>query len=237
MAKDAKRAKGAKPVGTKKARVVSSQPAPSPRAARAAKAAVHAAFDRDSLFAQRKHALAQAAIGAFNRHGFYATSMDAIAAELGLTKGTLYHYYNSKSDLLYDCLLQSVEDGRGMAEAAAAQGGRGVDKLERFLRLQFQTLAGRTGSSWLLSADLSALSVLQRADIRKKSRSVDAIVQRFIVEGMADGSIVDTEPKIAEFFLIGAMNWLPRWYNPNGRITSDELASIFVKIVLEGLRA
>lgn len=163
--------------------------------------------------------------------------MDTIAAELGVTKGTLYHYYKSKTDVLYDCMLQSVEDGRMMAETAAAGGGHGVDKLERFLRLQFQTLAGSTGSSWLLSADLSALPDSQRADLRKKSRSVDAMVQKFIVEGMGDGSIVDTDPKIAEFFLIGAMNWLPRWYNPNGRISSKELASIFVRIVLDGLRA
>lgn len=236
MAKDTKRAKGAKLVGMKKARVPRSNPTAPSRPARSTKSSVHAAFDRDSLFAQRKQALAQAAIGAFNRHGFYATSMDTIAAELGLTKGTLYHYYRSKTDLLYDCLLQGVEDGRRMAEAAAAEGGRGVDKLERFLRLQFQTLAGSNGSSWLLSADLSALSIAQRADLRKKSRSVDAIVQSFIIEGMSDGSIVSTEPKIAEFFLIGAMNWLPRWYNPNGRISSDELASIFIRIVLDGLR-
>lgn len=216
---------------------VSRSRAAAPKAARTGKSNVHAAFDRDSLFAQRKQALAQAAIGAFNRHGFYATSMDTIAAELGLTKGTMYHYYKSKSDLLYDCLLQGVEDGQRIAEAAAAEGGRGVDKLERFLRLQFQTLAGRTGSSWLLSTDLSALTNPQRADLRKKSRLVDAILQTFIVEGMADGSIVNTEPKIAEFFMIGAMNWLPRWYNPNGRITSEELAAIFIGIVLDGLRA
>jgi len=96
-----------------------------------------------------------------------------------------------------------------MAETAAAGGGRGVEKLERFLRLQFKTLAGSTGSSWL-NPDFSALPDPQKADIRKKSRAVDAMVQQFIAEGVADGSIVATEPKIAEFFLIGALNWLPR---------------------------
>ena len=162
--------------------------------------------------------------------------MDAIAAELGLTKGTLYHYYKSKTDLLFDCLLQGVEDGRAMAERAAVGGGRGAEKLERFLRLQFQTLAGSSGSSWL-NADMSALPEGQRSEISKRSRVVDAMVQKFISDGIADGSVVSTEPKIAEFFLIGALNWLPRWYSPDGRVTSDELASIFVRIVLDGLRS
>jgi len=204
--------------------------------AKATRTSLHEVFNREQLFERRKFALAQAAIRAFNRHGFHATSMDKIAAELGLTKGTLYHYYKSKTDLLYDCWLLGVEDGRHMAETAAAGGGRGVEKLERFLRLQFKTLAGSTGSSWL-NPDFSALPDPQKADIRKKSRAVDAMVQQFIAEGVADGSIVATEPKIAEFFLIGALNWLPRWFSPEGRITSDELATIFIRIVLDGLRA
>lgn len=124
----------------------------------------HAAFDRDDLFERRKHALAQAAIRAFNRYGFHATSMDMIAAELGLTKGTLYHYYKSKTDLLFACLLQAAEEAREMAEEAARGDGLGVEKLERFLRLQFQTLAGSTGSSWL-NTDISALPDAQRSEI------------------------------------------------------------------------
>ena len=60
--------------------------------------------------------------------------------------------------------------------------------------------------------------------------------QKFIADGVADGSLVTAEPKIAEFFLIGALNWLPRWYSPGGRIGSEELATIFIRIVLDGLR-
>ena len=161
--------------------------------------------------------------------------MDKIALTLGLTKGTLYHYYRSKTDLLYDCLLFSVNDARRTAEQAEIVGGLGLEKLERFLRLQFQTLAGSAGSSWLL-ADISALPEDMRADIRRKSRLVDSRVQQFIADGVADGSIVPTAPNIAEFFLIGAMNWFPRWYSPSGPISSDELASIFIRIVLDGLR-
>ena len=88
-----------------------------------------------------------------------------------------------------------------------------------------------------MNTDISALPDGQRSEIRKRSRIVDAMVQKFIAEGIADSSIVSTEPKIAEFFLIGALNWLPRWYSPEGRISSDELASIFVRIVLDGLRS
>jgi AcrR family transcriptional regulator len=203
---------------------------------KSAKASLHPAFDRNDQFEKRRLAMLQTAIRAFNRYGFYSTSMDAIAAELGLTKGTLYHYFASKTELLYECLLQAAEEGRTIAEKAERGGGSGVEKLERFLRLQFRTLAGSSGSSWLMT-DISALSRHQQVEVRKRSRLVDAMVQKFIADGVADGSIEPIEPKIAEFFLMGALNWLPRWYSPEGSMSSDELATIFIRIALGGLRS
>lgn len=206
-----------------------------PESGKPARAPLHPAFDRGEQFEKRKLAMVQTAISAFNRRGFHATSLDEIAAELGLNKATLYHYFKNKADLLYECMLHAVNDGRLIADQAEEGGGTGAEKLERFLRLQFQTLAGRNGSSWLI-ADISALPEAQRSEVRRLSRIVDTKVQKFIADGVDDGSIATTEPKIAEFFLIGALNWLPRWYSPDGRISSDELATIFIRIVLDGLR-
>lgn len=214
------------------------QPDDPPKAARsrASKAALHPAFDRGDQFERRRLAMVQAAVAAFNRQGVHATSMDEIATALGLSKATLYHYYKSKSDLLYDCGLYALEDARRVAQAVEDEGGLGAEKLERFLRRQFHTLAGSQGSSWIV-ADLSALPRAQRAEMRKRSRAVDAMIQKFIADGMSDGSIRTTQPKVAEFFLIGALNWVPRWYSPDGSLSSDELATIFIRIVLDGLRA
>lgn len=197
---------------------------------------LHPAFDRDDQFQKRREALVQIAIHLFNRHGFHATSMEAIATEVGLTKGTLYHYYDSKTDLASDCVLESVADGLRMAQKAHDGGGNGLQKLERYLHLQFETLAGRGGSSWML-ADISVLSEPQQAEARKRSRVVDALVQKMLEEGVADGSMVSVDPKVAEFFLMGALNWLPRWYSPEGSMSSSDLASLFIRMMFDGLRA
>jgi TetR/AcrR family transcriptional regulator len=203
---------------------------------RSSNTTTHPAFDRNDQFEKRRLAMLQIAIGAFNRTGFHATSMEVIAAELGLTKGTLYHYYESKTALLYECVLHSVEDGRVLAVNADAAGGSGLEKLEHYLRAQFQTLAGERGSSWLM-ADISALPAAQQTEVRRASRVVDALVQKFIAEGVADGSVQSTHPKIAEFFLMGALNWLPRWYSPQGSMGSAELTEIFIRMVFDGIRA
>lgn len=206
------------------------------KAAARAKPTMHPAFDRGDQFQKRRHVLLQTAIHLFNRLGYHATSMEAIAAEVGLTKGTLYHYYDSKTDLAYACMLESIADGERMAQQAQSGGGTGLEKLERYLRLQFETLAGQGGSSWLL-ADMSVLNPAQQSEARKRSRGVDQLVQRFLEEGIADGSIVDIDPKVAEFFLMGALNWLPRWYSPEGSMSSQELAALLIRMTFDGLRA
>lgn len=205
-------------------------------AAATPKPARHPAFDRDDQFQKRRQALVQIAIRFFNRRGFHATSMEAIASEVGLTKGTLYHYYESKTDLAYECVLESIADGLRMAEQAHADGGTGLQKLERYLHLQFETLAGRGGSSWMLT-DISVMSEEQQGEARKQSRVVDALVQKMLEEGVADGSIVNVDPKIAEFFLMGALNWLPRWFSPEGAMSSTALAELFIRMMFDGLRA
>jgi TetR/AcrR family transcriptional regulator len=212
--------------------------APKRKRGRPARGAVarHPAFDRDDHYEQRRKAMVQTAIHIFNRHGYHETSMEAIATALGLTKGSLYHYYAGKTALAYDCVLASVDDGLRMAQRAQEGGGSGLARLERYLRLQFETLAGRGGSGWLL-ADISVLEPAQQAEVRRRSRAVDAIVQSFLADGIADGTIVDVDPKVAEFFLMGALNWLPRWFSPEGTLSSSDLAALFIRMMFDGLRA
>jgi AcrR family transcriptional regulator len=205
-----------------------------PRPRRRSSPSRHPAFEPAERYDQRRAAMVEAAVHLFNRSGFYATSTEDIARALGLSKALLYHYFSNKTELLYECYLHSLDSVRAGLEQANVSGRTGRDKLEAYIRWQFDDLAGAKGATWVLS-DVSALTPRQRHTIRKQSRDLDSMLQQFLVDGMTDGSIVATEPKITEFFVIGALNWLPHWYRP-GRLTGKELAEIFLRLTLDGLR-
>jgi TetR/AcrR family transcriptional regulator len=194
----------------------------------------HPAFDLAERHGERRSAMVRTAVHLFNRSGFHATSVEEIARELGLSKALLYHYFADKTELLYECYLYAL-DCTLAAVTQAAKGRTGREKLETYVRLQFETLAGREGAAWVLS-DLSALAPQQRRHVRKQSRAIDQMLQEFLAEGLADGSIVGAEPKITEFFVIGALNWLPRWYRADGTLSGHQLAEIFLRLVIDGLR-
>jgi TetR/AcrR family transcriptional regulator len=195
----------------------------------------HPAFDVAERHDQRRAAMVTTAVNLFNRSGFHATSVEEIARELGLSKALLYHYFADKTELLYECYLYALDCTLAALTEAEKVGHTGREKLETYVRLQFETLAGRDGAAWVLS-DLSALAPQQRRHVRKQSRAMDRRLQGFLAEGLADGTIVGAEPKITEFFVIGALNWLPRWYNAGGTLTGKELSEIFLRLVIDGLR-
>ena len=58
----------------------------------------------------RRSQIRKAAIKLFNRYGFKATSMEKIAREVGIKKGSLYAHISSKNELLYDVFGDAIED-------------------------------------------------------------------------------------------------------------------------------
>jgi TetR/AcrR family transcriptional regulator len=211
------------------------RPRPQPSARRNGARPRHPAFDPAERHDQRRAAMVQTAVHLFNRSGFHATSVEEIARELGLSKALLYHYFVDKTELLYECYLYALDCTLAAVNEAQRIGRSGREKIETYVHAQFKTLAGADGAAWVLS-DLSALEPQQRRHVRKQSRAIDQMLQAFLAEGLADGSIAGAEPKITEFFLIGALNWLPRWYKPGGSLTGQELAEIFLRLTIDGLR-
>lgn len=195
----------------------------------------HPAFSRSRNYENRKQAIIEASIRLFNKHGFHATSISHISKDLGLSNAAVYYYFKDKYDLLYNCYLFAVYNGLGVARKVQQTDGTGLEKLEKYIREQFEALVGSEGTAWIFS-DLAALKPEQREEIVGLSREVDSLVLGFIEQGRKDGSISVSDSRITEFFILGALNWVPRWYRPNLKLGAHELAEIFLELMFEGLR-
>ena len=69
--------------------------------------------------ADKREAVLRAAVRMFNAHGFHATSLDDVAASLGISKPTIYHYLGNKEQVLIECVTRGLEPLRSAAEQAA----------------------------------------------------------------------------------------------------------------------
>ena len=198
--------------------------------------AVSRAFDRADLRERKRRAVVRAAASAFNAAGFANTSMEDVAARLGITKPTLYQYFRSKQEILFECHLLAVQHGEAGLRAAASCGGSGLEKVlayaERFMTGFFDDLGACT-----VLLDVASLREEDRGEIIKRREAVSAGVEACLQSGVADGSVAACDPKLAAFFIFGVVNWMSVWYRPDGQSSPREILDLYSRMLRSGLQA
>jgi AcrR family transcriptional regulator len=184
--------------------------------------------------AEKRDAVLRAAVRMFNARGYHATSLDDVAASLGISKPTIYHYLGNKEQELTECVSRGLEPLRLAAEAAKSEPGSGLERLRRFLLHYARTNMDDFGRCMVRTGD-ELLSPEGAAQIRARKRDIDDALRTLIADGAADGSIAPVDVKMTAFALAGALNWPARWHDPAGPMTPDAIAAALVDVLIGGL--
>jgi AcrR family transcriptional regulator len=179
-----------------------------------------------------------AALRLFREKGYHATSMQDIAAEVGLYKGSLYHYIGGKQDLL----VQVFE--RAMSALLAEVEGIAADTSLR-PSAQMRLIVGAHVAA--VSNNLDALTVYWHewralggdafATVQAQRERYSVLVSEIVGRGVKLGEFNTPDVKLATLGLLGMCNWLCQWYRPEGRLGAAEIAANFADLVLHGLVA
>ncbi len=191
---------------------------------------------RNDQFAAKRAALIRKAARAFSAHGFYNTSLDDIAAELGVTKPALYYYVKNKEEILYACHQISNELGAQAMAYAESVPGNGLDRVVALARRYVELLTGEFGASAVLM-EFDALQPENKKTIVAGRNRFDRRFRTLIAKGVEDGSIRKVDPKLTVFFFMGSVNWMTRWFRPDGAFSGQEMADRFADYLQESIKA
>lgn len=194
------------------------------------------ADEREAERGLKRQALLLAAVRMFNSNGFHATSLDDVAASLGVTKPVIYHYLGNKDQVLFECVRMGLEQLRAAAREARDGSGNGLDKLKLFLNLYAKIILQDFGRCVIRTAD-EALSPSSRIQFRGLKAEIDRDMRDLITAGMEDGSLRPADVRLTAFTLAGALNWPARWHDPEGRTPAEEIAAKMVAILTQGIAA
>jgi AcrR family transcriptional regulator len=180
--------------------------------------------------------LLDVAVAVFNERGYEATSMDELAARLGVTKSAIYHHVPSKVELLRLALDRALDALFAVTEEPGATAGRAIDRLEFVVRGSVRVLAAELPFVTLLLR-LRGNSEVERAALQRR-REFDRIVTRLVTAAEQEGDVrPDVDPAITSRLLFGTVNSLTEWYRPDGDLTPDDLADALVTTTFAGLRS
>jgi AcrR family transcriptional regulator len=177
----------------------------------------------------------RAAAGVFRRRGYHGASVNQIASALDMAPGNLYYYFRNKEDILYVChdyslglILKELKE----VEPSQLSPDRQIHRLiVAFVHLFIDVLHG---TAWTLEVEALSPPLLKKV-IAKRDR-IDKGFRKILGEGMRTGLFARRDPKLAAFVIFGAINWIPRWYDPAGGATSHEIAQAFADYLVAGLQ-
>jgi AcrR family transcriptional regulator len=182
---------------------------------------------------KKREAILRAAIEIINAKGYAAATMHDIAAALDLRDAALYYYYSNKQTLAYHGHQRSLERFEAILTVVEAEGQTGLCKLRRFFRALLDDAV--TNGPQLYFGDSSYLAQDQRKAIEAWTARLSKRLERFLEEGMADGTIAPCEPPLVVQLLVGMLIWLTKWTPDTPGLTNERLLEAIEATVLQGL--
>ncbi len=186
---------------------------------------------------QRRGEIIEAAARLFNRLGYHNTSTAAIADEVSTAKGTVYHYFQAKHEILYEIHRIWIEE---LIERFQENQARTDDVVEIIRHVFLDVLAlidQRPDHVRVFFEFFRELPPDLRAQARARRDLYEALVENTIRRGIDTGAFRAIDPRTQAFALFGMCNWSYQWYRRDGKFDSDEIAEMLFTVFIDGMRA
>ncbi|UOQ94622.1 TetR/AcrR family transcriptional regulator [Halobacillus shinanisalinarum] len=176
-------------------------------------------------------------IGLFDRKGFTETSIQDIVDELEVTKGTFYYYFKSKQELLRDIHLGFIEYLlKHQAVIINDDSKDSRTKLHDAIYMIIHSIKHRKQSARIFFREMRNLGPEYLEQNVEKRDQFRRNLQSLIEEGISKGEFQsDLNSDMITRGILGVTNWSYYWFNPEGDVSDEELASIYLEMILNGI--
>jgi AcrR family transcriptional regulator len=192
---------------------------------------------RQEVRQRPRQEILRAAARLFQQQGYDATSMNDVAAALKLSKGGLYHHFESKDEILFHIMSHALE----ITEERVVKVARRIDGIEErlrtLIRLHIQVvLSPEDREITVMLHENHPLPPALRRKINARKKDYLVFVENLIAEVQRKrNSASSVTPRAAAFALVGMINWIYQWYKPEGPLTGDALVQQYTDIFFHGV--
>lgn len=194
---------------------------------------------------QRKKDILLAAQTVMQEKGIDGMNMSAIAKEAQLAKGTLYLYFTSKEEILFQLNHQAMRKLLSTFQAFAAEYEAPLDQIANIMRSNLYFARNYPLASQLISIIEGNSNYEQHPELQRASRNISDMVVKVLEKGMADGSIRSSvEPRKFSFVMwgmtVGMLQMVSTRQSQIAReaqIDGEELFEHYIESTIHGLKA
>jgi AcrR family transcriptional regulator len=200
----------------------------------------HLPFDRRAQHDAKRSAILSEASRLFNGKGSRATTLQDIAAVLGLTKTSLYYYVRTKEELIYQCYMSTLDSQHLSLDTIEREISAPFDRLAAFLSQQFlqwsRAFAGQQRFQAAL-LEIASLKAPHRDAVEARYIELFKRLRGYVRDGIADGSMRACEATSVTRAMIGSIDWVFHWLHDIPRSDVENIAQEAVAVIAHGLYA
>lgn len=179
----------------------------------------------------RRKELTRLAAQLFVQAGFDRTTVRMLAQEMGIKSGSLFHHFRDKQEILAAVIEEGTENALVIARKALARCDSSASaRLHAMARAHLETLLTDRNAHVVALYEWRRLDPEARDHLSHLRDAYEALWEQVIDEALAEG-LVHGDRFLVSRFVMGALNWTVRWYDPDGPRTPDELADELVAMI------
>jgi len=188
---------------------------------------------RDEILAYKRERILEEAVKLFYERGFNGTTLDDIAAELGVTKPFIYTHFRSKVDLLAALCKPTIELSLAAVTHAAQQPGTAVDRLYLAVVGFTKVVLQRQPNIAIYFREEKNLTKGALDEINGLRKQFDRVVSQMLRDGVSTGEFQLRDVKLAALAIGGMISWAYTWHRPGGRLSLDEMGAHMGQLALQ----
>ncbi|MCE8024957.1 MULTISPECIES: TetR/AcrR family transcriptional regulator [Halomonadaceae] len=179
----------------------------------------------------RRKELTRLAAQLFVQEGFDRTTVRMLAQEMGIKSGSLFHHFRDKQEILAAVIEEGTQNALALARQALEECGDSADeRLHAMARAHLQTLLTDRNAHVVALYEWRRLDAASRDHLSHLRDAYEELWERVIDEALEAG-LIHGDRFLVSRFVMGALNWTVRWYDPEGARKPEDLAHELVAMI------
>lgn len=172
----------------------------------------------------------------FAQAGYETTSINDVAAAMGVSKAAIYHYFPTKQDIYDAIILQTLQGLNEAVEQEVAQESEPAEKLRRFMTAHARYFEQHhTGFVVMLVGFGGMANAEFREEAMRLRDEYEGLLRQIITEAVANKSFREVGIGTTSRAVLSLLNWMVRWYKPGTGASAEQLAAEYFELLAGGL--
>lgn len=179
----------------------------------------------------RRKELVGIAARLFVEVGFERTTVRMLAQAMGIKSGSLFHHFRDKQEILFAVIEEGMHNALAIARKALGEAnGSPRARLDALARAHLETLFTDRNAHVVALYEWRSLNERSHAHLVQLRDEYESLWHEVIDQAL-EARLLHGDPFLVRHFLLGALNWTVRWYDPEGPRSPESLAQGLIGMI------